>query len=173
MPCGGPSAPVRRGGTCPTTCRRGRSCITQSRRWLDAGVFEAMTADLRRILRVLEGRGEEPSAVILDSRTPHSTPESGNRAGYDGAKRNKGSKIHVAVDTLGHLLALRVTPADAQDRDQVGKLAGDVQRQTDRSVELAYVDQGYTGERPAGAAARKQIELVVVKLPTAKGLFQN
>ena len=143
----------------------------QSRRWLDAGVFEAMTADLRRILRVLDGRAEEPSAVIFDSRTLHGTPESGNRAGYDGAKRKKGSKIHVAVDTLGHLLALRVTPANEQDRDQVGKLAADVQRQTDRSVELAYVDQGYTGERPAEAAAKNGIELVVVKLPTAKRGF--
>lgn len=143
----------------------------QSRRWLDAGVFEAMTADLRRVLRVLEGRAEEPSAVVLDSRTLNSTPESGNRAGYDGAKRRKGSKIHVAVDTLGHLLALRVTPADEQDRDQVGKLAADVQRQTDRSVEIAYVDQGYTGDRPAEAAAKQRIELVVIKLPTAKRGF--
>jgi transposase len=68
---------------------------------------------------------------------------------------------------------LRVTPADEQDRDRVGKLAGDVQKQTDRCVELAYVDQGYTGERPAeaAAAAKKGIELMVVKLPTAKRGF--
>jgi len=65
----------------------------QSQRWLAAGVFEAMTQDLRRILRVLEGRREEPSAAIFDSRTLQSTPESGQRAGYDGAKRKKGSKV--------------------------------------------------------------------------------
>jgi transposase len=143
----------------------------QSQRWLAAGVFEAMTRDLRRILRVLEGRQEEPTAAVFDSRTLQSTPESGRRGGYDGAKRKKGSKVHMAVDTLGHLLSLHVTAADAQDRAQVGKLARDVQKQTGKSVELAYVDQGYTGERPAEAAKKQKIELAVVKLPQAKRGF--
>jgi transposase len=143
----------------------------QSQRWLAAGVFEAMTQDLRRILRLLAGRDEEPSAAIFDSRTLQSTPESGKRAGYDGAKRKKGSKVHMAVDTLGHLLSLHVTAADQQDRDQVGKLAKEVQKETGKSVELAYVDQGYTGEKPAEAAKTQKIELSVVKLPEAKRGF--
>jgi transposase len=143
----------------------------QTRRWLAAGVFEAMTADLRRILRVLDGRAEEPSAAIFDSRTLQSTPESGGRAGYDGAKRRKGSKTHMAVDTLGHLLALHVTAADEQDRQQVATLAEQVQAATGESVELAFVDQGYTGERPADDARRHGIELSVVKLPEAKRGF--
>ena len=143
----------------------------QSQRWLASGVFEAMTQDLRRILRVLEGRQEEPSAAIFDSRTLQSTPESGGRAGYDGAKRKKGSKVHMAVDTLGHLLALHVTAADEQDREQVGRLAKAVQKETGKSVELAYVDQGYTGEQAAEAARKQKIELAVVKLPEAKRGF--
>jgi transposase len=143
----------------------------QSQRWLAAGVFQAMTQDLRRILRVLEGRQEEPSAAVFDSRTLQSTPESGKRAGYDGAKRKKGSKVHMAVDTLGYLLSLHVTPANEQDREQVGKLAREVQKQTGKSVELAYVDQGYTGEKPAEAARKQKIELAVVKLPQAKRGF--
>jgi transposase len=143
----------------------------QAQRWIAAGVFEAMTQDLRRILRLLEGRREEPTAAIFDSRTLQSTPESGERAGYDGAKRRKGSKVHMAVDTLGHLPSLHVTAANEQDREQVGRLAKDVQEQTGKSVELAYVDQGYTGERPAEAAARQKIEPEVVKLPGAKRGF--
>jgi transposase len=143
----------------------------QGQRWLAAGVFEAITQDLRRILRVLDGRHEEPTAAVFDSRTLQSTPESGHRGGYDGAKRKNGSKVHMAVDTLGHLLSLHVTAADRQDREQVGKLARDVQKQTGRSVELAYVDQGYTGERAAGAASKQKIELKVVKLPEAKRGF--
>jgi transposase len=143
----------------------------QAQRWIAAGVFAAMTQDLRRILRLLEGRREEPSAAVFDSRTLQSTPESGGRAGYDGAKRRKGSKVHMAVDTLGHLLSLHVTAADRQDRAQVGKLARDVQKQTGRSVELAYVDQGYTGDGPAAAAEKQEIELSVVKLPEAKRGF--
>ena len=87
----------------------------QARRWLAAGVFEAMVHDLRVLLRLASGRAPDPTAAILDSRTLRSSPESGHRAGYDGAKRKKGSKVHAAVDTLGHLLALRVTPADEQE----------------------------------------------------------
>jgi transposase len=143
----------------------------QSQRWLAAGVFEAMTQDLRRILRLLEGRAEEPSAAVFDSRTLRSTPESGKRAGYDGAKRKRGSKVHMAVDTLGHLLSLHVTAANEQDRGQVGKLAREVQKQTGKSVELAYVDQGYTGERAVEAAQKQKIELSVVKLAEAKRGF--
>jgi transposase len=104
-------------------------------------------------------------------REGQSTPESGGRAGYDGHKRKKGSKVHAAVDTLGHLLALHVTPADEQDRAQVEGLARAVQEATGESVELAYVDQGYTGEGPAAAAAEHGIELEVVKLPEAKRGF--
>lgn len=143
----------------------------QAMRWISAGVFEAIAHDLRKLLRMAEGRDPHPSAAVLDSRTLQSTPESGARGGYDGAKRKKGSKVHLAVDTLGHLLSLHVTAADEQDRSQVKKLARDVQEATGDSVELAYVDQGYTGENPAAAAAKHGIELSVVKLPTAKRGF--
>jgi transposase len=143
----------------------------QTRRWLDAGVFATMTHDLRALLRWTEGRTDAPTAVICDSATRQSTPESGHRAGYDGDKRRKGSKIPLAVDTLGHLLAVRVTPADAQDREQVTALAAAVQEATGASVELAFVDQGYTGEQPAAAAARHGIRLEVIKLPEAKRGF--
>lgn len=143
----------------------------QTQRWIKAGVFETMAHDLRELLRMVQGRTPDPSAAIIDSRTLQSTPESGHRAGYDGAKRKKGSKIHVAVDTLGHLLALHVTPADEQDRARVKQLAKDVQEATGKSVELAFVDQGYTGEKPAADAKRHGIELEVVKLPQAKRGF--
>jgi len=143
----------------------------QTLRWIAAGVFEDMAADLRRILRLILERAEEPSAVILDGRTVQSTPESGARAGYDGHKRRKGSKVHIAVDTLGHLLALRVTSADQQERQQVEVLAKAVQQATGESVVLAYVDQGYTGQAPAQAAAVQGIELEVVKLSEAKRGF--
>ena len=143
----------------------------QTRRWVRAQVFEAMCHDLRVILRLAEGRKAQPSAVILDGRTVQSTPESGARAGYDGYKRRKGSKTHVAVDTLGHLLAVHVTPANEQERAQVGALAAAVQEATQESVQLAYVDQGYTGEEPAAAAAQEGIALEVVKLAEAKKGF--
>ena len=130
-----------------------------------------MVHDLRVLLRWLQDRADQPTAAILDSRTLPSTPESGGRAGYDGAKRRKGSKVHLAVDTLGNLLALHVTAANAQDRAHGGELAAAVQDATGATVTLAFVDQGSTGEIPAPAAATQGIALEVVKLPDAKRGF--
>jgi transposase len=143
----------------------------QAQRWLTAGVFEDLAHDLRELLRIAQGRPPQPSAAILDSRTLQSTPESGGRAGYDGAKRRRGNKLHMAVDTLGHLLALSVTAANEQDRAQVEGLAARIQEVTGESVELAYVDQGYTGRQAAEDAAAHGIRLEVVKLPEAKRGF--
>ena len=143
----------------------------QTQRWIKAGVFEAMVHDLRALLRVAKGRKEHLTAVILDSRTLQSSPESGQRAGYDGHKRKRGSKTHMAVDTLGHLLALYVTPANEQDRAQVEELAHQVQDATGQSVEVAFVDQGYTGEQPAQDAQEHGMQLEVIKLPQAKKGF--
>ena len=142
-----------------------------TQRWLRADVFARMAQDLRELLRLAAGRSAQPTAAILDSRTLPSTPESGARAGYAGAKRRPGTKVHIAVDTLGHLLALHVTPASEQDRTQVGELAAQIQEVTDEHVELAYVDQGYTGEQAHAEAAAHGIQLEVVKLPTAKKGF--
>jgi transposase len=143
----------------------------QTHRWIKAGVFEAIVHDLREILRLAEGRNEMPTGSIMDSRTLQSSPESGHRAGYDGGKRRKGSKVHIAVDTLGHLLALHVTPANEEDRVQVGLLAQHVQEVTGDSVEVAFVDQGYTGDWAKMEAGDHGIKLEVVKLPKAKKGF--
>lgn len=143
----------------------------QARRWIAAGVFEAIVHDLRMILRLVDGREAQPTGTILDARTLQSTPESGGRAGFDGAKKKKGSKVHVAVDTLGHLLALTVTAANEQDRAQVAELTTQIQEVTGGTVEIAYVDQGYTGAAPADDAKANSIRLEVVKHTEAKRGF--
>ena len=148
-----------------------KAVYDQARRWIAAGCFTAMANDLRELLRVAQGRTKEPSAAILDGRVLRSTPESGARAGFDGHKKTKGSKVHLAVDTLGHLLALTVTKASEQERAQVAELCKRVQEATGQSVEHAWVDQGYTGPDPKAAAAAHGIRLEVVKLPEAKKGF--
>lgn len=143
----------------------------QTQRWIEAGVFEAIVHDLRMLMREIDGRNPQPSAAILDGRTLQSTPESGARAGYDGHKRRKGSKVHIAVDTLGQLLAIVVTPANEQERAQVAELTAKVQEVTGDAVQVAFVDQGYTGDTAAADAEANGIRLEVVKLPTAKRGF--
>jgi transposase len=155
----------------PTNFPPWEAVYQQTRRWTDAEVVAEMTHDLRELLRWTEGRDPEPRAVVFDSTTRQSTPESGSRAAYDGYKRKTGSKVHVAVDTLGHLLALHVTPANPQDREQVAALAAAVQETTGQTVEVTYVDQGYTGTAARDAAAEQCIQLEDVKLAEAKRGF--
>jgi transposase len=142
----------------------------QTQRWIRAGVFPQIAHDLRVLLRTLHGRTEQPSAAVIDARTLRSTPESGDRAGNDPHKRTRGSKVHIAVDTLGHLLGLVVTSASAQDRDAVAELAQATQEATGESVEVAFVDGAYRGPQAREAAQEHGITLEVVMLPeTAKG----
>ena len=77
----------------------------------------------------------------------------------------------MAVDTLGHWIALTVTPANEQERAQVDALCQQVQRATGETVKLAWADQGYTGEQAKSEAAENGIDLQVVKLPEAKKGF--
>lgn len=140
----------------------------QARRWSDARAFEGAAHDLRELIRLANQRAPQPTAVILDGRTLQSTPESGGRAGFDGYKKKHGSKVHIAVDTLGHLLALATTPANEQERAQVAALARDVQKVCRQNVQVAFVDQGDTGQ---DAAQEQGIRLEVVKHSEGKRGF--
>ena len=136
----------------------------QARRWVAGGSFEATTHDVRDILRVAAGRNPTPSAVILGGRTLRSTPASGARAGYGGHERTNGSKVDMAVHTLGHRPARTATPATAQDRDPVFALGAAVRDATGQSVTLADVDRGDTGDPPA-AAHGVAVEVVKAAAP--------
>ena len=114
---------------------------------------------MRSLLRAAQGRQGQPSAVILDARTLQSSRGGRPCAGSDGYKRRKCSKVHMAVETPGHLIAPTVTPADEQKRAQVHALCEQVQQTTGDTVKLAWADQGYTGERAKSDAAENGIEL--------------
>jgi transposase len=130
-----------------------------------AGCFEALVHDLRLLVRAAAGRKPQPSTAIVDSRTLRSTVESGQRAGIDGHKQVRGSKVHAVVDSMGTLLALGVTPANEAERRQIAALAEQVQEVTGEAVEVVYADAAYTGEETAAAAQEQGMHLVVVKRP--------
>lgn len=88
---------------------------------------------------------------------------------YDGYKRRNDTKVHMAVDALGHLLAMHITQANEQERAQVALLCDAVQEATGQPVKLAWADQGYTtGDEPKSQAQEHGMELQIVKLPEAK-----
>ena len=87
------------------------------------------------------------------------------------AKHNRGAKVHSAVNTLAHLLALHVTPAGVGDRAAVAHLAADVQEATRHNVSPSFVDQATLAKPAAEAAKAEEITLHVVKLPEAKRGF--
>jgi hypothetical protein len=119
------------------------------RRWMDGGVFEVLVADVQSLLREFGNRKRQRTAVYLVTHPRESTPASGVRAGSDGAKRLKNSKVQIAVDRLGHLMAQKATPADRGDRAQVIALAEEVQLVTGDTVDLACVHRGAPA-RPHG-----------------------
>lgn len=102
---------------------------------------------------------------------PHDLPPWA--AVYQQTKRRLSAECFadVAVDTPGQVVALHGTPADVGDGDEAGRLSAAVQAETEGYVEKGFVDQGYTGAKPAAAARAHGIDLEVVKAPEAKRGF--
>ena len=142
----------------------------QAQRWLGAGCFEPLADDLRALLRLAAGRNPEPSAAILDSRTLRATPQE-RRAG-----RLWWGQAQEGVEGPSGRRHLGPPPGPARHARQCGRsypcrLAEAVQAATGDSVDLAYVDQGYSRETPAKAAPQHGIDREVVGLPDAERGF--
>lgn len=117
----------------------------QTQRWLKAGVFAQMAHDVRMLLRDITNCTPQPHAVIVDSQTLPLTPASGGRTGCNGHNQRNGATVHMAMATLGQLLAVMVTPANDHNRAQVAAMAHRMQEVNGDAVAVAFVDQGDTG----------------------------
>lgn len=113
------------------------------RKWTNDHTWEALNAQLRAGVRASVGKRCRPTASILDSQSVKSDPHGGS-VGYDAAKRIKGRKRHILVDTLGLLLGIEVTAADVPERDGAKTLLEDVLSWCNW-LRRMWVDGGYSG----------------------------
>lgn len=128
----------------PKDCGPWQTVYHYFRRWSADGTWAAIHEVLRRAVRAAAGKRSQPTAAILDSQTVRSADPAGD-TGYDGAKKTKGRKRHILVDTLGLLLGVCVTPADVTERAGARTLLrGPLQWW--RWLRTVFADGGYSGQ---------------------------
>jgi len=130
--------------------------------WRDSGGWTQILAILVMAAREVEGRQAAPTAIVVDSQSVKTT-EAGGPRGFDAAKKVKGRKRQIAVDTIGLPITCQITTADVQDRDALEPVLKDVHRKSP-FVTMAFVDSGYQGgEAQRAAFEASRIAITVVK----------
>lgn len=132
-------------------------------RWVSAGVFERMQDRLREQWRTRMGRASTPSAAVIDAQSTRSSPQ-GGESGFDAAKKVKGRKRNLVVDTMGLLIAVTVTAASVQDRDAAAAVVAKPFAKSPR-LETLYTDSAYGGKCAHDVEQAHHIRVEVVRHP--------
>jgi transposase len=141
-------------------------------KWQADGSTQRMHDDLRERVRVVAGRSGQPTAAIIDSQSVKGSEMiARTRRGYDAGKKINGTKRHLAVDTIGLLLAVLVTAASVQDRDAARPLLWNLRRAFP-AIKLAWADGGYAGKLVTWAKTRLRLTLQIVRRPDDLHTFQ-
>jgi putative transposase len=109
--------------------------------WSQDWTWQFIHDVLRDCVRKSAGRNVAPTAAIVDSQSVK-TPDQAGERGYDAGKKISGRKRHVAVDALGLILALMITPAAVQDRDAARPLIQALVSLYGR-LQIIWADGGY------------------------------
>ena len=173
QPCGRPPTPARtifnailyvlRGGIpwrfIPTDYGPWQTMYDKFRLWQKAGLWKTLNDGLRTAVRKAHGKRARPTACILDSQTVRSA-DHGGEVGYDAAKKTKGRKRHLLVDTLGLLLGIWITPASTPERAGAQGLLAQVLGWFPW-LRLMWVDGGYSGPDFAAWVRTRRPKLAV------------
>src|SRR5687768_12277891 len=134
--------------------------------WRRRAVLGRALAVLVACRRLAAGRKRRPTAAIIDTQSVRTGPQRGPR-GYDAAKKVKGRKRVLMIDTQGDPLGARVVPADTQDRDALESLAPDLA--VHGSLLLVWLDRGFAGDEPCAFLLRHGIAAEIVGTLGRKG----
>jgi transposase len=134
--------------------------------WEKVGATQRLLDALRDRVRLASGRTATPSAAIIDSQSVRAAPTvATSTRGYDAGKKVQGRKRHIAVDTLGLLVAVLVTPASTSDRIAARSLLRRLRSSAGRRVRLVWADGGYTGTLLDWARTTLALTVEIVKRP--------
>jgi len=141
-------------------------------RWAADHTLDHLHDTLRDQVRADAGRQPQPSAAIIDSQSVRAADTVGRQSrGFDAAKLVNGRKRHLAVDTLGLLLAVLVTAASVQDRDGARALLWRL-RVAHRRIRLAWADAAYAGKLVVWAAATLGLRVAIVRKRPGQSTFE-
>jgi transposase len=147
----------------PTTFPPWQAVYKTFARWAEAGVFEQMQDRLRQQWHSRMGRSNEPTAAVIDAQSNRASPQ-GGESGFDAAKKVKGRKRNLVVDTMGLVIALTVTAASVQDRDAAAAVVAQACSKAP-GLEKLYTDGAYGGKCARDIEQLHHIRVEVVRRP--------
>jgi putative transposase len=140
------------------------------RAWKLSGIWDKALTLFRETYRVQSGKNARPTAAIIDAQSVKTTGPGGQR-GFDAGKKVKGRKRHIAVDTMGNLLAVCVHSAGIQDRRGARLLMIRLYAMF-AALSVIWADGGYSGVLVEWAKNMFNWNLTIVKRTDAmRGKF--